>query len=341
MEQVKCERWEKFVRSDWTLRMVFGEERFRNASIIDMVNFIKRDILKTSSNGGENVSIAVIETLDVLSDGSGSKLRELWKHSLGQHSDFSNKSQAQSKEDMEREVRDNVLQILCDCRDVLNTTITRVAASSDEDDDAEMGPDEHGGGGDEGDLSKMSTVELTRRFVEAYIGSETAHLQGLMLMRSVFLIMLNVFARSKGIYANSRTGASTDPRVILKDMRDAFLFAAPVLWPPIRQWINNPLDARPAHFSLKNGRRNADAFFCNQVPLFLDKLLSVKITVSDHVQLFESHCPLDDMVNLLRAQLLGWVYDQHLDERMAAEINRHAFRPVLGTSNSIGSSKKK
>lgn len=273
----------------------------------------------SSMKGLGRMQIPVHEIFEVIVDGSGETLRQLCLQSMGEPSKFGNKRPTLSADQIEEESRKKILEYVMRSKSVLQTSVDyeRKAESSEDQDQyvrARLSNDDI-----DDIVSNMSAVEITARYALKYYSTGTNERLGLMTRRIIFLILLNVYARTKGMITNSESGASCNYVHLLKDVRDAFIFACPVLWPDIMKWLRNPNVHNPAHFMLPNSRRCLCRFLEDTVNIQLQKILSIKVTADDYSQSWSTGRPIDDMIRFLRFQYLSWVHTQHLDVRISQD----------------------
>lgn len=266
----------------------------------------------------KRMQIPVHEIFEVLVDGTGETLRQLCAQSMGEPSTFGNKRPEESAQETEERARKEILEHVIRSKSVLDTSVEYERRAESQSDSPYSRASERAFEDDVDDIvSNMSAVEITARYALKYYSTGTNERLGLMTRRIIFLILLNVYARTKGMVMNAESGAPANYVHLLKDVRDAFIFACPVLWPGILQWLRNPNVAHPAHFMLPGSRRHLCRFLEETVNRQLQKILSIKVTADDYAQFWSTGRPIDDMVRYLRFQYLSWVHTQHLDARIS------------------------
>jgi hypothetical protein len=316
--------WNYLKNSDWLMRMIFGDEEFRCFHLNNLLSHAKKVMTEHTNNTG-NMQIPVYEILEVLGDGSGYMLEEMCNQSMGEPSIFGKKKRALTPAQRDEQSRKETLKILADSRHILNTTVKH-ADNDEAANSSSMTSPSTGGDPVERVVSDISGIEITALYAAKDFSSGTAERRALLYRQINFLIMLNVYARTKGMNSNARAGASCDYVHLLKDLRDAFVFACPLLWPNIMRWLGDEHDPSPAHFLLPGSRERARAFFEEHVRYYIEKMLSIHVVASDYVQQWSTGIPMDDMLSELRSSYERFVREQHQNMRFREEHQRaHAL----------------
>ena len=303
------------VKSDWVMMMLFSDNHeYRDAQIASMISYVRKT-LTPENFGGKSMPMPVAEILDVLEDSTGRRLKKIHDQIAGASS---NNNQAKKRE---QEMSKELLSLMADFEKALKITLEyrdpreeKLASALEEIENLSIGIEKV--------LSDRSSISVTAEFVEEDVLSGAAMERAVMYKRIIFLIMMCLHARTKGIISMSENGAVCDCSVIVKDMRDLFVLFAPLLWIDFLRWIENPKDRNPAYFKLEHGRTHALCFYKIECALYLEQFLDIKVVMSDHIECTRAKRPIDSILETLRHHYDRWNHEQHIDNKKK-NIQKH------------------
>lgn len=291
----------QLIERNWLGKMLFGQNQSYRIKILTfIINIIEKNINEIPKG---NVLIPVHEILKIIKDFSGKTLLNYLNESFRDASSELNEQKKSMRDDFLNQKEKKTDDIIQRCQSIIleKNKMPTYSPSSSTNHDNQVQDDSQFdlSNQDINEISEGKKIKYARDYVNELLKSNIYFDQIITYKRSVFLILLNCFARSKGILLHEK-GMEIDHQIILKKIYDLLVIASPILWPEIMNWLKNDTnpETQPIFPSMET-RHIVISWYQRLVSPILDDILCLQNRIfKDDSVLPTIDNPIDDMLSI-------------------------------------------
>lgn len=289
------------IKANFLGNIIFlDDDNLQNKYISYILDIIEKEFKKMPE---KHIPLAIKEIIQIYRDFSGDILLDYINKSMGVKSNIDD---ASSNVKIEEKKKDQIHHFIRRMN-VISENIKRMSNDIEKlhqnEQDAKTQQQQQSETSDVPSLlSEYKKIKIHRDWHYNIVTKEKHFLQLITYKRLIFLIQVNVYARSKGLYMKEQ-GYSIDHMGILKDIRDILVFAAPILWPEILTDLQNVDIEKGKIFPFPTNycRKLIIELFKSKISMSLDNILNIQEFDDDVV----TKIPLDSFLKISRVWLMA------------------------------------